>query len=84
MIEANECYIVEKEVFKRNSCRTNDMDDTGKNVLHINITVSENDVVKGARSILEVIRPVWDLEDVQFKVNSFLYCLFIRGFYYIF
>lgn len=79
MIDANECFLVEKELFKKTTCRANDMDDSRTNVQHINITVSENDVVKGARSILEVIRPVWHLDEVKFKVSIFcfvLFCLF--------
>lgn len=39
------------------------------------IEIDENAVIEGAKEILKVIRPTWDLNFVQFKVNIKLHDL---------
>ena len=45
----------------------------GKSVLHLNLTVSDVTFKEDAKTILLKIRPEWDIQNVQFKVD---YCLF--------
>lgn len=38
-------------------------------VQYVNIEIDENAVIEGAKEILKVVRPNWDLRFVQFKVS---------------
>lgn len=35
---------------------------------HLNITIDENEIIVGAKSIIERIRPSWPLQQLYFKV----------------
>ena len=37
---------------------------------HIDITIEENEVIKGATEIVKIIRPTWPAAQLLFKVNS--------------
>lgn len=39
-------------------------------VTRIDLTVDENDVIRGAGEVLKVIRPHWQSSSVRFKVGS--------------
>lgn len=38
--------------------------------LHLDITVDQNEIEKGAIEIIKQIRPSWPLDQLQFKVIS--------------
>lgn len=39
-------------------------------VAKICLSINEDNVIDGARQVLEVIRPNWKSEDIKFKVND--------------
>lgn len=41
---------------------------------HIDITIDENEVIKGATEIIKTIRPTWPIDQLLFKVNFIYKC----------
>lgn len=40
-------------------------------IIKIQITIDENNVIDGAREILKVVRPSWSCDNIKFKVCVF-------------
>lgn len=39
------------------------------NITHVSVSIEEHDLQGGALKILEVIRPTWEQDNIEFKVR---------------
>lgn len=49
-----------------------DFGSSGNNLLHVDLSIDENEPCRGILDLLRILRPYWKTEDIQMKASDCL------------